>query len=405
MKSLIVFHIDLFNQFTGSTEKLLQDIAVLLADSGDFLVWCVYGENGHESDVPKLIREHDRIRLFSFSYSCLATRPPWRPLGLDINLKKLLNTIKPSVFIGVVSSGHQWPLTSIPSDIPLLLISPFGDFCSNGNVRKLYVSGNANVSKLKKKGIDIAEVFFNPLEVPLPRIFFPTVNLQKVIFGRCGRSNSAIFDPISLRAFAKLELEYGDLVKYIYVNPPSEAIDLANVLEIKNVSFTDWLSIEELKDFYLTIDVFAHARRDGETLGVAIGEALLNSCVVVSHKSKFFNEHLFLLQEPFGLVAEIDDVEGYYKHLKWCVENKSALPELGVKARTFAQKLFDKNIIAKKIVKDCLEVSSFTGRPLDFIHRLQHDMMRLRFWIEIIFNKLWLLFLDRLCYLFKFKGN
>jgi len=387
MNNIIVFHIGLFGEKAGSTEKLLQEMALILADSGQFIVWCIFGEAGGPTHVPTALQVHKHIKMLSFSYSKLSTRPPWRPIGLKVQIDELVKLVKPCAFVGVVSSGYQWPILDLPSHTPMLLISPFGDFCSNGNVRRLYVSGHSNLQKLKLKGIENAEVFFNPLVVPAPHLK-NSKKKDSVVFGRCGRSDEFIFDPISLNAFAHLEREFGNFVKYIYVNPSQRVRALVKELRLKNVEFREWLDEEELKHFYAEIDVFAHARRDGETLGVAIGEAMLNSCVVVSHKTNFFNEHLFLVREPFGLVSDVDDVDGYFENMKWFVVNKDRLQELGESAKLFALPYFSKEIVSKKIVKDCLELASFCGFPLSLHTRIRHSLMLMNFWICVVFLKL-----------------
>ena len=123
----------------------------------------------------------------------------------------------------------------------MLLISPFGDFCSNGNVRGLYVSGQTNVSMLKGKGLLDAEIFFNPLATPEDKDKERIQRSGPVVFGRVGRNDSFIFDPISLQAFAKLEHEFGAQVKYIYVNPSIEARELVENLKLQRVEFREWL--------------------------------------------------------------------------------------------------------------------------------------------------------------------
>jgi glycosyltransferase involved in cell wall biosynthesis len=304
------------------------------------------------------------------------------------SIREIIKGLNPSVFICLVSSGDQWPITSLPSVIPMLLISPFGDFCSNGNVRGLYVSGQTNVSILKGKGLIDAEVFFNPLATPEGKDRERIQRNGPVVFGRVGRNDSFIFDPISLKAFAKLEYDFGAQVKYIYVNPSIEARELVKNLKLKRVEFREWLSAEELQRFYSEIDVFAHARKDGETLGVAIAEAMLNACPIVSHKSSEFNEHLYLLQKPFGFVAEVDDIDGYYGHLKWLVLNKNQIPELGENAKAFALPHFDEKVVARKILNDCRKISLFIGKPLRPSIRLFHTLLRYKFWARVIIRKI-----------------
>jgi glycosyltransferase involved in cell wall biosynthesis len=388
MKTVIIFHIGLFAEVTGSGEKLLRDMALILADSSEFLVCCIYGVSKEPISIPKKIQRHPHIKLIHFVFAKQAARPPWKPEGMLESIEKVIKGLNPSVFICLVSSGDQWPITSLPSTIPMLIISPFGDFCSNGNVRGLYVSGQTNVSRLKGRGLVNAEVFFNPLVDPEVKDRTRIERNRPIVFGRVGRNDSFIFDPISLQAFAKLEHDFGAQVKYIYVNPSIEARELVENLKLQRVEFREWLSAEELQSFFSEIDVFAHARRDGETLGVAIAEAMLNACPVVSHKSSEFNEHLFLLQKPFGFVAEVDDIDGYYDHLKWLVLNQNQIYELGEQARAFALQYFDEKVVAKKVLNDCQKISLFIDKPLCVSIRIFHELLRYNFWIGIIIRKI-----------------
>lgn len=385
MNSVIVFHPFLFDKITGSAEKLLREFVQILANSGEFVVHAIFGNRG-EIEIPDGIMRHPNVRLCEFAYDRIDAVPPWRVVGMVPSLVDLVKEAQAQAFICLVSAEDQEPIRSLPKWLPLILISPFGDFCSNGNVRKLYVSGAMNVRRLKRRGVCSASVFFNPLPVaPLNEHKAKDAPLNRpVIIGRVGRRDSFIFDPISILAFARLEAEYGAAVRFIYVNPAEEARTLVSALGLKQVEFRDWLSEKELADFYEEIDIFAHARRDGETLGVAIAEAMLRQNVIVTHVSRHFNEHLFLAREPFGRVAGGDDVDEYYAHLKYFVSHPELLPRLGMQAREFASEYFDANIVGRRIVSDCIEACSFYGKPLPVFLRLWFELLRIWFWTKFI---------------------
>ena len=365
MKKILIFHPFLFNDNIGSSEKLLQDFAKILIKKNDFFIYCVYGISRHKISIPKFFSNHPRIKLISFSFVELGSRAPWKPKGIDKCVIKIISTINPKIYIGLVFDNYQWPIIKIPSRISLFLISPFGNFCSNGSVKKLYVSGQENYLKLKIKGINIVELFFNPIKVPR----FKKNKIQKndpVIFGRTGRDDPLIFDSISIKAFAKLEMKFGKAVKFIYVNPSKEARELVNSLNIKNLEFKSYLNEKDLKKFYKNIHVFAHARVDGETVGISIIEAMLNCCMVITHVSKLNNEHLKLLHKPYGLIAKQNDVEAYYNHMKWCVENKNKIISLGNIAKNKVKDLVDYNSVSKKIINDCTEIANEQNISFNF---------------------------------------
>jgi len=388
LKNVVIYQEGLFDLKTGSGHSLLINIAEILANDGQFHVWCLYGFNGQELFIPKILRHHERVTCVPLTFIEITTRPPWKPKGIERAFNKIIKQIGPTIFVFMVSSGDQWPITSLSSGIPLLLISPFGDFCSNGNVRKLYVSGHGNVDKLRRMGISIGEAFYNPILSPPKRDNITIGPNDQVIFGRIGRGDANLFDPISLKAFAKIENEYGDQAIYYYINPSPEARELVQELGLKQVVFKNWLSRQEVEQFLSQIHVLAHARRDGETLGVAIGEAMLHECAIATHKSAFFNEHLFLVREPYGLVAELDDVDHYARNLRWFMENRNLLPELGRQARDFASNYFDYDIVGKKIVTDCEKIWTYVGHSSSFLIQLHHTTLRFKFWLRILRKKI-----------------
>ena len=366
MTPVLMYHHCLFDRVAGSSESLLRSLALILADSGQFVVHMVYGiKPGVDIEVAGRIANHPNIRLHPFHYDHVEVLYPCRVVGMAPEWGEIVSRIDPRCFIGLVWSDNQILIRELPRDIPVMLISPFGNICSNGNLRRLYVSGQTQMKKLVDRGIDICQVFFNPVPIPAikERKLRQKTADEAVVFGRCGRPDPAIFDPISLEAFARLEAEYGASVKYIYVNPSDEARKIVAERNLKQVEFRQWLSEQELLDFYEEVDVFAHARRDGETIGIAIGEALLHQNPVVSHKSLAFNDHMVLLDGPFARVAEVGDVDAYYQGMKFFVDNKGLLPELGLQAREFATRFFDWDIIGASFLKDVQDVCGFYGIP------------------------------------------
>jgi len=389
MTAAVIMHPNLFNVVTGSSEKLLRDIALILADSGKFDVRCVYRQlDDGTVAVPSRFRDHPNLRTVPFTCERIGSHAPWRPKAMVPSLDDIMAAAGPAIFICMVSSGDQWPITSLGQDVPMLLISPFGDFCSNGNVRRLYVSGVENVGALKRKGVEFAEVFYNPLRVSTRAERRCVGKSDPIVLGRVGRADSAIFDPISLRAFGKLEEEFGDQVSYVYVNPSPEARQLVADKGIKRVIFREWLSDEELESFYDEIDIFAHARSDGETVGIAIAEAMLHGCAVASHRSLVFNEHLYLLNPPYGLVADVDDVDGYYRNLRHFMVNRERLREYGDAAQAFAEAHFGYESVGQKLIDDCAEMVGFIGRPHPLKQRLMHSKLRAKFWVSVVCRKL-----------------
>jgi hypothetical protein len=359
---VMFYHHTLMDRLTGSSEKLLRQLALILGETDEFIVHLVFGANA-DVDIPASMATHRNLRFVPFTYEVVEPVAPCRVLGMSPAIEDIINDINPRAFVALVWSDNQHLLRHLPQEIPLLLISPFGNVCSNGNLRRIYVSGTQQTASLISKGIEGVQQFFNPLKVPEmnARKAQPKAAGDVVRFGRSGRADAAIFDPISIDAFARLEAEYGERVIYIYINPSDLARQTVQRLGLKQVVFRTWLSDRELEEFYQEIDVFAHARKDGETIGIAIAEAMLAQNPIVTHRSAGFNDHLSLLAEPFGWVAGIDDVEGYYFGMKYFVENIDKLHHWGLQARSFVQPLFDWDAVVPRFVDHVRALFEYYG--------------------------------------------
>jgi glycosyltransferase involved in cell wall biosynthesis len=359
MKKILIFHPTLMDDITGSSETLLREIAKFLFKSDKFDIALAYGTKNQLSDDLKTLREY---QLLPFFYRGISSNFGSKIVGMKPLLPEIIEIAKPDLIITLISEPFQKSIKEIPRRIPLILISPFGEFSTNGNLRKIYVSGKNNIDKLERLGIKGATLFFNPIPIPDFNVkkSLDDEDKETVIYGRIGRADSFIFDPISIYAFKKLEEKYGDKVKYIYVNPCEACINLSKSLGIKNIEFREWLSKEQLNELYTNIDILAHARRDGETLGVAIGEAMLFQNPIVSHKTHHFNEHLFLIREPYGKASNADDVEGYFEAMDFFFTRRKKLGTLGCTARDFAIEHFDYELISSRIIDDCAEACAST---------------------------------------------
>ena len=112
---------------------------------------------------------------------------------------------------------------------------------------------------------------------------------------------------------------------------------------IPNVHFLEPSPKEEdVWTFHNAIDVLAHYRRDGETQGLNINEAMLARKPIITHKSKHWNAHLEYLDESFSFIAEMDNSDQYAEFMNFFAlyENKDRIKEMGNLARDKAIKLF-----------------------------------------------------------------
>lgn len=187
-------------------------------------------------------------------------------------------------------------------------------------------------------------VVYNPVKEPGTRADLrDTLGISRATFvlGRIGRPDDHIFDPISLRALAELEREGSRDLLYLVQSPPPRMVQLTGRLGLRRVRFLiePIVEDEDVARFFNTIDVFAHARRDGETFGLSIAEAMIHGKPVVSHRSRVANGHAELVK-ACGFLAGVDDHRAYARYLRRLRDDERRRKDLGEAGREFASRRF-----------------------------------------------------------------
>lgn len=346
-ENILIFHQSGFSY--GSTEKLLRQMAKIL--SVKFKVFFAF--SGEANLWESRSMQELGVTLVRFDYQRRKEYEPFTLLKMQPDINQIIKTYNIHCIFTNVFAHYQFPINSIPASIPLILISPFGHYATNGNVYKTYVSGKENAERIKRRGVKNVELFFNPLNDFPPAILNKPPVGGQIIFGRIGRSDKAIFDPIALRAFQKLEKLYPGQAKYIVVDAPPAWKDMAGELAIKNMEFRSAITEPaKLAEFYFEIDVLAHARKDGETVGMAIAEAMLAGNPILTHRSHFHNDHFDILDPSYAKWSEADDVEGYFRNMEWMLKNKNQIRVMGQLARQKSVSIFAAATKAPRIVAD-----------------------------------------------------
>lgn len=168
------------------------------------------------------------------------------------------------------------------------------------------------------------------------------------VLGRVGRPDPGIHDPISLRAYEKIQSEN---TYFLALSAPENMIAEAAQMGLKNfVPLAPLTSPEDLSKFYNTIDVLAHARRDGETFGCNIAEAMIHGKPVVSHLSNFMEGHIDVLGDT-GVMVQKDDFLGYANALKKFRDDPSHRQSEGERCRARVLSLFEAESLTRRLEK------------------------------------------------------
>ena len=127
---------------------------------------------------------------------------------------------------------------------------------------------------------------------------------------------------------------------------PSVKNPTKNNSKIINLKPTTDLVI--LDKFYNTLDILLHFRKEGETFGMNIAEAMIHSKPVVSHFSEEDNAQyeLILSSKECGFITNMN-VEEYTEKVKILIENSKLRALFSKNAESVALELFSERKVTK----------------------------------------------------------
>ncbi|MBW2018922.1 MAG: tetratricopeptide repeat protein [Deltaproteobacteria bacterium] len=222
--------------------------------------------------------------------------------------------------------------------------------------RSLYVSDWLR-RIIAKRSDRKSAVLFNPIELPSTESDLRTqlkIDQDCFVIGRIGRPDDAIYDPISLLAYAQME-NHRTLFLVVAAPPRMKADALR--LGIRNILFIEpTVDSVEISRFYNTIDVLAHARRDGETFGCVIAEAFIHSKPVISHYSHIMNAQSEIIEHGInGFMASVDAPAEYANYLNLLEQDRTRAEKMGEKAKDKVLQQYEASIITRRLERIYLE--------------------------------------------------
>ncbi len=339
----------------SGTDRTAQLMCKYLANDPRYEPFLVYRNQGDNSRL-KIMQDilgADHVIEYDWEPGKKGRQAPYLP-ERD-NLYEVLLKIDPDI-VHVHRSGYrEWPLRYVAPRAKWVETNIFGFDDKSGDIDKhIYICDYIKNTALKRGNAD-GPILYNPIELPyeyeqnnngrltdhgtIPYLSrYLGLGDFSTILGRVGRPDN--FDPISLRAFALLEKDYPH-VHYVVVNPCDGWRQEVKRLNLSRVHFLDpIINDETLSMFYQDIDIYAHARSDGEVCPCNIQEAMMHGLPVVSHRSNLYNGQSEIIGDA-GFVVPVNDWESYYKALKSLVEDAGLRNEFGAKAEKRAKSLFE----------------------------------------------------------------
>lgn len=330
---VLFYHVDGLS--FGGTEKSLQIIAKHL-DKEKFDVSFMYsprdpaksGSSGGGDRLPYLAGSG--VRMVPFAYSSADRAYPHILHDMSPTIADVLEKHDIDVIL-TASDGHsEFPL-NIVRNVPIVLINIFGAPSLQPNIRKHLCISREVASRIsgivdEKK---VATAYIQSERPPQESILAGDairrrfgIGEKDLVFGRIGRADDAIFDPIAIKAFKKV-VGQDSGAHFVIMSPARALVNMVESEKIPNVHFLPGSAAEaDIWGFHRSIDVLAHSRLDGESCGLNIIESMLCGKPIISHRSHIWNAHLEYLDDSCSRIAEKDDDERYADHMRYFIEAK-----------------------------------------------------------------------------------
>lgn len=338
----------------GGTEKFLQILAKHL-NKKKYDVYFMYAPKLGEGR--KRYLDQSLINFIPFSYQGVSLEYPFYLKEMKPTLTEVLIQNNIDQIITAGSGYSEYPINTTDK-IPIIMINIFGSPSTKKNiVKQISISNEVQNKILSIVQKEKCEVMYIPSEKPPGdsesngQKLRLTLGLHQghMIFGRIGRADDTIFDPIGIKAFQKVVKKYPQ-THYLIMSPPPIVLKMVKENDIPNMHFLDSTSEEEMIwGFHFAIDALAHFRNDGESCGLNIIESMIAGKPIITHRSHIWNAHLEYLDDSFARVAEKDNVEQYASYMEEFIllKENNKLGEMGLKAKNKSKMFLIENNIKR----------------------------------------------------------
>jgi glycosyltransferase involved in cell wall biosynthesis len=272
-----------------------------------------------------------------------------RPDGQS--LMSVIDAFKPDI-LHVYRSGYaEFPEPGIHCEVPHFVeTNVFGFYDSNPKITKsLFMSKWLMDNTTKKMGFkpDRFDFVNNPVEMPCTGVELEIAQRWKnegaIVVGRCGRPDNGIYNAVSVDAVRLLRMQGYD-IRFLVVAPPSNMVDDLTRHDIPFYVIEPTTSPLVLSTFYNSVDIYTHARADGETYGVNIAEAMIHSKPVITHIATPSIPGMGVFQSQTELVETnktgfvVNNIPGEYAEaLKILIDDESMRLSMGEFGRCKAE--------------------------------------------------------------------
>jgi glycosyltransferase involved in cell wall biosynthesis len=300
--------------FYGGTEKFLQIMAAEV-NHNKFEVDYYTTNMDASPDREQYLIDHD-VNVIHFDICDY----PWPLNKLKSTWSNLWKNLKVDDYDVVQSTNFGWdeyPYNSLGKANNLCEFTVFPPYVKFNGVQHHIL----NSEWLRQQWIKSGGSENISTAIPVPCKIVNNDNLRSklgidkgvTVCGFHQRADDRIFSPIQLQAYKNIEDEFTHM---IVLNGSKLYREQAKQLNIKHITFLDYA--DEVSSFLNTLDIYTHGRKDGETYGMVLAEAMLHKLPCISHSSPNYNAMKMTIGRG-GVV--VDNVDQYTMILNQWIEN------------------------------------------------------------------------------------
>lgn len=270
------------------------------------------------------------------------------------------------------SGYNEFPRPGIHIKVPHFVITNvFGFYDRNSKIDKdLFMSEwllNDTANKLGYRPSRF-DYIYNPVENPNSSEVNDLASKWKsegaIILGRSGRPDSGIYHAINVKAAHLLRIQGYD-IRFLVVAPPVNMVKDLIDLNIPFSSIDPTIDPVAISKFYNSIDIFAHARADGESGGLAIQEAMMHGKPIVSHIAEpsipgmgVWQAQTEIIDNGINGFCVPNSPAAYAEALKTIIDDEELRLKMGENARQKAMALYHVDVCVAKLERIYDEIIS-----------------------------------------------
>lgn len=307
---------------------------------------------------------------------------PW----FETNFFEIFNLYKTDFIFAVRSGQAEFPVMHINK--PFIEWNVFGGVDKSSNlVYSVAVSPWVQKQYLQRGGDKLKSDFcFTGINVPMSQENFRQdykIEKNTIVLGFHQRVDDGICGEHALLAWKTAKDKTNKELAFLVLGGSENYKEIAKKLGL-NVFFlpisTDSVFISK---FLNTLDIYTHSGKAGESLGVAIEEAMMHKLPVVAMKGKY-NGHVDVIGETTQVT---ENIEQYSELLLRLINDDALRSSISEKSFKRAKLLFSfdgmkqyfENLFTALYNKYCIEnINNFSVVPMDIYNHLSVRMIMYR---------------------------